>query len=135
MEKIERKIFLELDEKGYIISTAQEKFDGFIKTDISVEDFMKDFAGVSVTDGYHKFENGAIVKGKGSEKLIAEARKVEEEELRAERERECFSIINRGKLWYDTLTQAEGEELKTWYGKWLDVTKTLVVPSKPAWLK
>ena len=62
MEKIERKIFLELDENGYIISTAQEKFDGFIKTDISVEDFMKDFAGVSVTDGYHKFENGAIVK-------------------------------------------------------------------------
>ena len=135
MEKIERKIFLQLDENGYIISTAQEKFDGFVETDIAVEDFMKDFANVSVTAGYHKFENGAIVKGEGSEALIAVARKFEVDELRAMREKECFPIINRGKFWYDALTESEREDLKVWYSQWLDVTKTLIVPSKPIWLK
>ncbi len=135
MEKIERKIFLQLDENGYIISTAQEKFDGFVETDIAVEDFMKDFANVSVTDGYHKFENGAIVKGEGSEVLIAAARKFEADELRVVREKECFPIINRGKLWYDTLSKAECEDLKAWYLDWLNVTKTLIIPPKLFWLK
>ena len=54
--------------------------------------------------------------------------------LRYERQNECFSIINRGKLWYDTLTPQQLEELKKWYQQWLDVTKTKVIPSKPSWL-
>lgn len=54
--------------------------------------------------------------------------------LRAKRETECFSIINRGQLWYDTLTEAQKAELKEWYIAWLDVTDTLVVPNKPNWI-
>lgn len=54
--------------------------------------------------------------------------------LRYERLNKCFSIINRGKLWYDSLTPQQLEELKEWYEKWLDVTETLVIPTKPAWL-
>ena len=57
------------------------------------------------------------------------------ETLRERREEECFSIINRGKLWYDTLTQEQLQELNIWYELWLDVTTTLVVPLKPKWLK
>ena len=57
------------------------------------------------------------------------------EELRQRREVECFSIINRGKLWYDTLTPEQLEELQEYYKKWLDVTETLVEPTKPEWLK
>lgn len=56
------------------------------------------------------------------------------EKLRRQRETECFPIINRGKLWYDTLTAEEREELKAWYVTWLNVTETFVVPDKPAWL-
>lgn len=54
--------------------------------------------------------------------------------LRAKRETECFPIINRGQLWYDTLTEAQKAELKEWYIAWLDVTDTLVVPNKPDWI-
>ena len=54
--------------------------------------------------------------------------------LRSERERICFSVINRGKLWYDTLTSEQLSELKRWYNNWLDVTKTKVIPITPKWV-
>ena len=57
------------------------------------------------------------------------------EELRQRREQECFTIINRGKLWYDTLTEEQIQELNEWYIKWLDSTITLEEPQKPEWLK
>lgn len=60
--------------------------------------------------------------------------KIKKNKLRSNREQECFSIINRGKLWYDTLTNEQLEELNKWYKEWLDVTETLVVPNKPEWL-
>ena len=56
-------------------------------------------------------------------------------ELRARREVECFPIINRGQLWYYTLTPPQIEELDDWYEDWLDITKTKIVPEKPNWLK
>lgn len=56
-------------------------------------------------------------------------------ELRWLRERDCFSIINRNQLWFETLTEEQKEELKTWYQSWLDVTETKKLPSKPDWLK
>lgn len=54
--------------------------------------------------------------------------------LRQRRKNECFSVINRGKLWYDRLSYEQLAELKKWYQAWLDVTETLVTPSYPAWL-
>jgi hypothetical protein len=54
--------------------------------------------------------------------------------LRQRRENECFSVINRGKLWYDRLTYEQMADLKRWYQEWLDVTETLVTPVYPAWL-
>lgn len=56
-------------------------------------------------------------------------------ELREERERVCFSIVNRGQVWYDDLTNKQRSELKDWYRAWLDVTKTLKSPPMPEWLK
>ena len=55
--------------------------------------------------------------------------------FRSLRERDCFPIINRGQLWYQTLTEDQLIELNKWYKDWLDVTKTLVVPTKPSWLE
>ena len=54
--------------------------------------------------------------------------------LRSERERECFTVINRGKAWYDMLTLEQESELKQWYEDWLNVTETKVLPIKPKWL-
>jgi len=55
--------------------------------------------------------------------------------LRARRQAICFPIINRGQLWYETLSDAQKKELKVWYKAWLDVTETLTEPVKPKWLK
>lgn len=56
-------------------------------------------------------------------------------ELRFARTQECFSIINRGYLWYAQLTEAQKIELQEWYQKWLDVTETQQIPIRPKWLK
>ena len=55
-------------------------------------------------------------------------------QLRKRREKECFSVINRGRLWYDYLTNEQRIELANWYNDWLDVTETLIVPKQPKWL-
>lgn len=55
-------------------------------------------------------------------------------ELRTRRELECFSVINRGYLWYMQLSDNQVAELNTWYKAWLNVTETLTVPQKPEWL-
>ena len=53
---------------------------------------------------------------------------------RKQREIECFDIVNRGMVWYDTLTAEQKQELAEWYRAWLDVTDTRVIPTKPSWL-
>lgn len=55
--------------------------------------------------------------------------------LRANRDYQCFRFINRGKIWYDTLSEIQIQELRAWYQAWLDVTDTFVEPVAPAWLK
>jgi hypothetical protein len=54
--------------------------------------------------------------------------------LRLRRQMICFTIINRGKLWYDTLTDAQKKELKIWYKEWLNVTDTMEEPDFPKFL-
>lgn len=57
------------------------------------------------------------------------------ENLRKKREIECFSIINRGLLLYSSLTNEQNTELNAWYHKWLDVTKTKIIPNPLKWIK
>lgn len=65
-----------------------------------------------------------------------ERKKLEKiETLRRRRASECFPIINRGQLWYNTLTDSQKTELENWYNSWLDVTETLKTPTKPNWIK
>lgn len=53
------------------------------------------------------------------------------EYLRLKRNEECFSVVNRGTVWYDTLSQEQLENLKNWYTDWLNITETKVVPVMP----
>ena len=55
--------------------------------------------------------------------------------IRAQREIECFPIINRGALWYDKLTTEQKAELAAWYQAWLDAPQTKVIPARLEWLK
>lgn len=99
--------------------------------------------GVEVTQ--EEFNNLLCEQANGKElkvidgKVVAVEHEVTEEELlqafRQKREIECFTIINRGKLWYDSLTEQQSIELNNWYNSWLDVTTTRVVPEKPSWIK
>lgn len=54
--------------------------------------------------------------------------------LRRLRTNRVFPIINRSNMWFNSLTQQQKNELQIWYQAWLDVTDTLVVPDRPAWL-
>lgn len=60
---------------------------------------------------------------------------IELSNIREKREIECFSIINRGQLWYNSLTSAQINELNTWYLEWLDAPSTKKIPTKPTWIK
>lgn len=55
--------------------------------------------------------------------------------IRSRREFECFSVVDRGKLWYEGLTAAQLEELKAWYQAWLDAPQTGVIPDSLEWVK
>lgn len=59
---------------------------------------------------------------------------MQQRELRLRRTYECFQYINRGKLWYDNLSESKLNELRDWYQKWLDVTITLQPPERLKWL-
>lgn len=56
------------------------------------------------------------------------------EEIRTSREKECFPYINRGKWWFDSLSDEKLEELRQWYIDWLNAPATQVIPEKPSWL-
>ena len=58
----------------------------------------------------------------------------DESEFRLLRDDQCFSIINRSPLWYNSLTDQQRTELQDWYQAWLDVTETKQIPEKPDWL-
>lgn len=90
-----------------------------------------DVKGVDYQPAHEEVENILVYVPYTEEEL----KQKELEKLRFQREKECFSIINRGEPWYDNLTDEQKTELKLWYKDWLDVTKTLVVPEKPNWLK
>lgn len=83
--------------------------------------------------GFYKYEDGQAVF---DEEKFSAAKETELiESLRARRESECFSIVNRGQAWYDLLTEEQKTELAVWYQAWLDVTETKTVPEKPSFLE
>lgn len=116
---------------------------------ISLPDDAK--GGVFVTEeeyeglkaGTHRFNDDltAVVPKTQSEIYEEELARIkqrqtdEKNKLRSRRTAECFSIVNRGQLWYNRLTEEQITELNVWYQSWLDVTDTMVVPNKPEWLK
>lgn len=54
--------------------------------------------------------------------------------IRKKREIECFKYCDRA-AWYDTLTPDKKREVRVWRKKWLDATKTGILPNPPAWVK
>ena len=80
-----------------------------------------------------KHQNGELVFDEEKLKKLDGERALNE--LREQRQLECFPVINRGELWYQSLTSAQITELSEWYNAWLNVTETKVVPTMPTWIK
>ena len=91
-----------------------------------IELFLRQFYAFQLQDGQLVYSAEAY-----------EAHETEEikEDYRLRREKECFSVINRGQLWYEGITIQQMVELRQWYKAWLNVTETMVIPEKPEWLE
>lgn len=117
-----------LIENGYVSSYALE---GNLVGGIEVPDppdtdhFEAHFTAYRLKDGVLEFDEGRNTENE---------RKALCDELRKQRETECFSYVNRGLPWYDRLSDGQKSELEAWYADWLKVTDTLTVPAKPSWL-
>lgn len=104
---------------------------------------ISDSEYVGLKAGTHRFNDDltAVVPKTQSEIYEEELARIkqrqtdEKNKLRSRRVAECFSIVNRGRLWYNRLTEEQITELNVWYQSWLDVTDTMVVPDKPMWIK
>lgn len=86
-----------------------------------------DVPGVEPKEAFDEYEDVLCLVPLTIEERIAYLRNLREEE--------CFSVINRGKFWYNTLTSEQERELNNWYQCWLDVTKNGIIPTRPNWLK
>ncbi len=61
-------------------------------------------------------------------------KQIQAQHLRAKRQVYCFDVVNRGQVWYETLSQVHRDELQAWYQAWLDAPQTLKEPSPLTWL-
>ena len=120
---------IKLNEKGFITDFA---IVGTIEGGIEVNEpkdinhFMEHFAAYKVKNNAPDFDS------EEDNQIETENTK---QALRQRRQTECFSYVNRGQLWYATLTVKQIAELTLWYKAWLNVTETMSVPERPAWLE
>ena len=92
----------------------------------------EDFDGFLDRFDVFKLVDGKLVRDE--EKEEADRQESELASLRERRETECFSVVNRGWIWYSSLTLAQWRELRTWYLAWLNVTVTKNIPERPSWI-
>lgn len=115
---------------GWICHRSPYNFQDEVGSiDVSEEEYSKTLC--TEKDFFWKVVNDSLVNVRISETTESEIL----ENLRYLREKECFSIVNRGTVWYKTLTEMQLSEIENWYKKWLDVTITKIIPTKPSWIK
>lgn len=116
--------------------------------DIFTQDKLKEYAEFANQNGYIILDVEKNENGERQFKITEIPKPTENETLqilRSKRKDECFPIINRGVLWYNTLTTEQQQELDIWYKAWLNVPQIYqetkpnnietIIPTKPSWLK
>lgn len=88
----------------------------------------EDYKYLSSTPDSYKIVDDKVV-------MLISIEEIKKDKIRQSREVECFSVINRGELWYAKLTEEQRAELSTWYQAWLDAPQTKVIPEKLEWIK
>lgn len=117
--------WIKKDESGKVVMASNGKFDETFE--LSEEEYDVGFDGKLYSETELQSDD-YLARRNAFDNSIALI------ELRNQREEECFSVINRGALWYDRLTEEQKQELSAWYQAWLDAPQTSVIPTKPAWL-
>ena len=119
-----------LDERGYVKAYALigeiSDASATVNDPADIDDFEANYRS------YYLSDKNTLMKSADKQLEINNERKLVD--LRHKREKQCFSYINRGYMWYNKLTDAQKNELDAWYQAWLDVTDTMVVPETPTWL-
>lgn len=128
-----RNLYFRLNDNKYIEGVAQSSFAGYIDTGLPVEALA--LYDEDIQNGCYRFIDGNIIKDIPDEAISYAYNESVKNSFRERREEECFPIINRGRIWYDRLTEEQLAELRAWYNAWLNVTETLIIPEKPSWLE
>lgn len=115
------------DENGYVTGWCMVGDNGGEEVDPpeNMENFTINFENF-------RLEDGKLVRDEARE--TTRQKEAEQNDLRIRREKECFSVINRGWMWYSCLTLSQWRELRTWYLAWLNATSTMSVPERPTWI-
>ena len=118
------------NEQGYVTDYA---LIGDISDSVEVSDFTDEELD-AFTEHYqaYRLTDNTLIFDEEQDNEIRDKAAINN--LRRQREHECFPIINRGELWYKKLTSEQTAELDTWYQAWLDVTETKEVPVQPEWI-
>lgn len=127
------KTYAVIDENNNVIALAKYtkiKIDGYETIELEEELDHKQIEGFV----YNRDEHKILFSNERYNFCMNENKKWD---LRNKREEECFSIVNRGDIWYKNYvnTPEREDEFNAWYQAWLDVTDTMVEPIKPDWIK
>lgn len=132
------KIYARANAAGIVTYIFSQAFDTPLETDVCIDETNTDRHGaqkypVMDENGFYNYEIRRKVLYERDK--TADYARLKADELRSRRATECFTVINRGALWYDKLTTEQKQELSAWYEAWLDAPQTGAVPNKPTWIE
>lgn len=118
--------WIKKDESGKVVMASDGKFDETFE--LAEEEYDVGFDGKLYSETELQSDDYLAQKNAFDNSIALI-------ELRNQREEECFSVINRGALWYERLTEEQKQELSTWYQAWLDAPQTGSAPDPLDWVK
>ena len=123
-----------MEKRKYLIKNAKP-----IKIDAALKDAELNDGILLEMPFYEDWRDRILINNE----LIVDEEKIrmlEKEKLRERRKAECFEYWNR--QWViepepnkpHQVTQEQFNEMELWYEAWLNVTETMIIPTKPEWL-
>ena len=124
------KTYIVVDSNDYVVAMADNLKIEMDNCTTYVLDGELDHSKI---DGYIYKDNQLIFN---QERFDARQLENKQWSLRNKREQICFSVVNRGDIWYEKYvnTEERKKEFEDWYQAWLDVTDTMVEPETPEWI-
>lgn len=132
---VNKRLQFKIDENGFISEFMNVGSEGILPEGIAIEIDIDNFDFDDFLMNYQAYKYDGNKIERDDEQAVIVQDENEKELLRVRRLKECFPIINRGDMWYSTLSEDQRTELGVWYQEWLDVTETKIVPNMPSWLK